>query len=123
VTAIRHEPLATLFADVGILTTMANASVELAKLHEQRSRAATRVDELKREARTAALAAADASAALADHDRHGGTPAAKRRELDQTLAAAKARAAEPWAEGVAGAVPALRCVTPTLRCARSSPST
>jgi chromosome segregation ATPase len=87
---------------------MATASVELAKVQEQRGRAAARVDALEREQRGAAAAAAAASAALAEHERQGGAPAGKRRELEQALAAAKSKAAEPWPERIAGARSAVR---------------
>ena len=79
-----------------------DATVELGKLNEKRGRAGARVDALEREARETATAATAASAALAEFERHGGS-ATKRRELERALADARARAAEPWTERIAGA--------------------
>jgi hypothetical protein len=91
-----------------------NATSELAKLCDQRARAEDRVDQLEREARTASAAVAEASAALIAFERDGGTPE-KRRELEQALAAARAKQAEPWGERIAGARAALRDVDVSLR--------
>lgn len=77
------------------------ASEKLAELRTERARVVARVDDLDRQAREATIAAQTASAALIEHERAGG-PAAKRRELEQNLAQAKAKAAEPWLERIEG---------------------
>jgi hypothetical protein len=82
--------------------TERTVSEELARLVEQREKANARVGELEAEARAAQQAAIDASEELAQLERRGG-PAAKRREVEQRLAVARGKAAEPWDERVKGA--------------------
>jgi hypothetical protein len=86
---------------------MDDASAELAKLQEARARATARVDGLEADWRAAVTAAQDASAALA-HAERVGVSESKRSTLEERLAAAKARAAEPWAERVEGSRAAVR---------------
>ena len=99
---------------MGAATASAEATAKLAELQEQRGRAVARVDDLEREMREAGAAAAQASAALIEYERKGG-PAARRRELEQTLAAAKAKAGEPWSERIEGARQSVRDLDQRLR--------
>jgi hypothetical protein len=84
-----------------------DATDRLRELQGKRDAATSRVDELEREWRTAVAAAREASAALTEGERHG-LASAKRRDLEKTLAAAKARADEPWKERVDGGKRAVR---------------
>lgn len=79
----------------------------MARLVDQRARATARVEELESQARAAGQAAAEASTALAEFERKGGS-ANKRRELEAALAEAKASASQPWHERVEGARAAVR---------------
>jgi chromosome segregation ATPase len=81
---------------------MSPTQEEMTLLTQARDRASARVEVLKRDARSAQEAATEASLALAEFERRGGRPA-ERRKLEQALADAKAKAAEPWAERIAGA--------------------
>jgi hypothetical protein len=72
-----------------------DASAELAKVEERRAQAVGRLADQARDARAAAAEAATAAATLSEFERVGGT-SAKRRGLEQGLAQARARAAEPW---------------------------
>jgi chromosome segregation ATPase len=78
------------------------ATQAMARLVAERDRARDRVDELEREARTSGERAAAASAALTEFERRGGR-AAERGKLEAELAEARAKAAGPWAERIAGA--------------------
>lgn len=80
-----------------------SAAEGMARLVEQRERARARVDELEAAQREATAAAEQASVNLVELERRGVSPAGRRAKLEQTLAEAKARAAEPWAERVEGA--------------------
>lgn len=73
---------------------------ELAELLERRAALAARVDQLEQQQRAAHEDANRAAAAVAEAERVG-TPDTK--GLDATLAKARGRAAEPWAERRAGA--------------------
>jgi flagellar biosynthesis chaperone FliJ len=75
-----------------------NANTELAKLEQQRSRAATRIDELEAEQRQTGVTLAAAREAVAQFHRRGGGRQAERNQLEQALAEAKGAAEEPWAE-------------------------
>jgi hypothetical protein len=92
----------------------AEASGELAKLQDRRARAAARVDALEADWRAAVTAAQEASAGLA-HAERVGVSASKRSALEEELATAKARAAEPWAERVEGAKAAVRDADSAIR--------
>jgi hypothetical protein len=72
------------------------------------------VEEIEHEARASASAAAEAAAALVEHERRGGR-AAERQQLEQALAEAKAKAAEPWHERAEGARQAVRDADQELR--------
>jgi hypothetical protein len=80
----------------------------MARLVAQRDQARTHVDELEAEQREATAAAQQASDALIELERKGGRPGAQRSKLEQTLAEARAKAAEPWAERIAGTRAAVR---------------
>ena len=84
-----------------------DANAELAKLQEQRSRAASRVSDLEREWREALEASRQASAELAELERHGGN-AASRHKVEEKLAEAKRLADQPWSERLEGARAGLR---------------
>jgi hypothetical protein len=86
----------------------------LSRLVDRRSRAAERLEQIETEARAAASAAAEASAEMVELERKGG-PAAERRQLEQALAAAKTKAAEPWHERAEGARQAVRDADQELR--------
>jgi hypothetical protein len=90
------------------------AAATLAKLQEQRRRVAVRVSDLEAEWRAATAQAAEASAALAEVERHGGSATA-RHKAEEQLAAAKQRASEPWSERVEGARAATRDADQQLR--------
>jgi hypothetical protein len=79
-----------------------SAAEALAELAQRRGVAQARVDELEREQREATAAAEEASLNLVELERHGVSPGGRRAKLEKTLAEAKARAAEPWAERIAG---------------------
>jgi chromosome segregation ATPase len=79
----------------------------MARIVDQRDRTSARVDELEREARAAGEGLTAARAALVESERQGGR-AAQRRQLEQALAEAKAKASEPWAERIEGARQAVR---------------
>jgi hypothetical protein len=93
---------------------MDDPNAALAKLHEARGRAAARVDGLETDWRAAVAAAQAASAALAQAERTD-ISAAQRNRLEEELAAAIARQAEPWEERVAGARAALRDADSAVR--------
>jgi DNA repair exonuclease SbcCD ATPase subunit len=93
---------------------MGDASVELAKREEERRRAASRVSGIESEWRQAIAASRDASAALAEVERHGRSAAA-RSAAEQKLTDARAKADEPWAERVEGARSAARDVDRAYR--------
>ena len=93
---------------------MANTSAELAKLEMERSRAASRVGDLERSYRDAVEQSRTASAQLAEVERSGAT-APTRHKVEEQLASAKAKAAEPWAERIAGAKAAARDVEQRYR--------
>jgi len=82
-------------------------TAELEALLERQARLAERVGELEQEQRAAAAAVARASDELAELERAaaGGAKVsqAKRRELEERLARAKAEQAAPWQERRAGA--------------------
>jgi hypothetical protein len=83
------------------------ATDELAELRAERATAGARVTDLEREWQAANEEAAQSSAALAEVERHGGS-ASTRHKAKDALAAAKAKAAEPWAERLDGARRAVR---------------
>jgi hypothetical protein len=68
---------------------------EMDRLAEERRRAQAKPDHLDAEQRAANEALAVARGRLAEFERHGG--GAGRRKLEQALAEADARVAEPWA--------------------------
>ncbi len=74
----------------------------MARLSGECARASARIDQLDQESREAARALAAASDALVEFERHGGRTAA-RTKLEEALARAKGRAAEPWQERIEGA--------------------
>jgi hypothetical protein len=84
-----------------------DASTELAKLIEARTRAAARVGDLEQEYAASVRAAREASAALAEGERVGLT-APKRHALEEALAVAKRKADEPWQPRIEGARSAVR---------------
>jgi hypothetical protein len=96
-----------------------SASQTLAELVEARHRARAAVDAIEAEQRTASEAAQAASERLTDLERRalGGekVSAATRREAEEALAEARAKAAEPWGERIAGAQAALRDATARLQ--------
>jgi hypothetical protein len=83
------------------------ATDELDRLREERGRAGARVSGLEAEWRAAQEAVAQAAAEVAELERSGGS-ASSRHKVEEQLAAAKAKAAEPWAERVDGARRAIR---------------
>jgi hypothetical protein len=87
-------------------------TVELAALRERAAKLEARVDEFEREQREAVQAAGVASQRLADVERRAGlgekVSAATRRDAEHELMRARAAAAEPWAERIAGARAAAR---------------
>jgi hypothetical protein len=89
-------------------------TAQLQQLQEQRTVAAARISDTERAWRNANQQAADASAALAEVERQGGN-ISKRRKAEETLAAAKQKAAEPWQERLDGARAAARDVVRELR--------
>jgi hypothetical protein len=91
-----------------------DASEGLANLQAERRRTASRISDLEAEWRAATAQAAEASAALAEVERHGGSATA-RHKAEEQLAAANQRAGEPWAERVEGARAATRDVDRKLR--------
>src|SRR4051794_2023848 len=93
---------------------MADATSELAKLHADRHTAEARVDDLERQHREAVQAARERSAELAEFERNGGT-AKRRAELEQSLAAAKELAGQPWPERIGGAKSATRDADQAVR--------
>jgi hypothetical protein len=82
---------------------MASATEQMAKLVEQRGRAAARVGEVEAEQRLAQQTLTGAREALVQFERRGSGRAPERGELEAALAEAQARANEPWAERVEGA--------------------
>jgi hypothetical protein len=88
---------------------MTPAWSELALLIERRDVLAARIDDLRRQHRGAHEAATKAAAAVADAERAAlaGEGAQDTKKLDAALGKARARAAEPWDERVAGAQTAL----------------
>jgi hypothetical protein len=80
-----------------------SAAERLAELLAERERIRTRVAEVDSQQREATAAAQQASDELIELERKGGRPGAQRSKLEQTLAEARARAAEPWAERIEGA--------------------
>ena len=86
---------------------MADARAELHRLVEKRAASAARVAEIERAGSEATVVAQQASVALAEYERVGGS-AADRRRLETALADARSRAAEPWPERLAGARQATR---------------
>jgi uncharacterized coiled-coil DUF342 family protein len=79
-----------------------STATQMARLVAERDRARDRVDQLEAEAREASAAAQQASADLIEFERQGASPAGRRAKLEQALAEARAKAAEPWAERIAG---------------------
>jgi hypothetical protein len=79
------------------------ATQAMARLVAERDRASDRVDQLEAQAREASAAAQQASVDLIEFERHGASPTGRRPKLEQALVAARAKAAEPWAERIAGA--------------------
>src|SRR5262245_65832726 len=75
---------------------------EMARLVEQREQARVRVDAIEAEQREATAAVQRGSEELVALERTDG-PAAQRRKVEAELAAARAKAAEPWDERAAGA--------------------
>jgi hypothetical protein len=92
--------------------TSESASKTLARLLAARERAAARLDALEREQRSASEAVAQASGEVAELERRevGGekVAGAPRRRAEETLAQARAKAAEPWGERRAGVEAAIR---------------
>jgi chromosome segregation ATPase len=91
-----------------------SATDALAKLQEDRSRAASRASALERDWRTANEETAQASEALADVERTRGN-INTRRSAEKRLRTAKERAAEPWAERIEGARAATRDIDRRVR--------
>jgi hypothetical protein len=91
-----------------------DATDRLRELQDERDAASTRVGELEHEQRQAAGAVQEASQALAQAERVGVNPA-KRRELEDALVKARAKAAEPWPERIDGARAAVRDADRALR--------
>jgi hypothetical protein len=79
-----------------------DAAQGLATLQEERNRAAARISNLEAEWRAAQASVAQASAALAEVERHGGS-ATTRHKAEKALSEAQALAGQPWAERVEGA--------------------
>ncbi len=96
------RPAASVPTLAGMAEEHSTATQAMARLVAERDRARDRVDELEREARFSGERAAAASAALTEFERRGGR-AAERTKLEAELAEARAKAAEPWAERIAGA--------------------
>jgi hypothetical protein len=92
---------------LGFLAPRGDAAKELVALLERRESLVAKLDDLDRQQRAATAAASEASSALAQLEPRalGGEKiaAAERRRLEDALAAARATAAEPWAERRAGA--------------------
>lgn len=72
----------------------------MARLIEQREQAQARVDAIDAEQREATAAVQRGSDELVALERAGG-PAAQRRKVEAELAAARAKASEPWGERAA----------------------
>ena len=92
----------------------ATATTELRELQERGAAAASRISDLERAWRSANEEVAAASARLSQAERAGASPSTIRK-IEGELAAAKAKAAEPWAERVEGARAAARDVERQVR--------
>jgi hypothetical protein len=77
------------------------ATTELSRLREARAKAGAEVSDLEAKQRAAHLAAQGVGAELAEAERVGAS-ASKLHQLEERLADAKAVAAQPWAERIAG---------------------
>jgi hypothetical protein len=93
---------------------MDTTTARLEALYERRSSAAGRLAEIEQSRRDATRQVADASAALAQIEREGAS-APKRRQAEEMLAGAKAKADQPWSERIAGAQAATRDADRLLR--------
>jgi hypothetical protein len=87
---------------------------QLRQLQDRRAEATARTAELEHQARQAAQEAQARSAELTELERTDSTTA-KRRQAEQALTTARARADEPWAERVAGARARVRDIDKELR--------
>jgi hypothetical protein len=92
----------------------ATATTALRELQEERAAAAARIGDLERQWRDANQDAVQASGRLTAAERAGASPNTIRK-IEAELGTAKAKAAEPWSERIAGAQAASRDVERRLR--------
>ena len=85
-----------------------NVIVQMAKLDEAVEAARSRLYEIETSQAQAVQAAQQASAELAEFERHGSGRPAERQKLEDALAKAKAEANAPWQERQQGARAGLR---------------